>query len=174
MNYQIRVKEVRVINPDGVQLGVMQTDEAVRLAKDLGYDLVEVAPGARPPVCRIIDFGKFKYEQKKKLHQAKRHQTTMQIKEVKLRPTTEEHDLQVKLKNIFRFLEEGDKAKVTMCFRGREIAYHARGRAIMDRISKELEGHTIIDQPCKMEGRSLIMIFAPSKGRAKEEEKGSA
>ncbi len=153
----------------------MSVPEALRLARELGYDLVEVSPKAQPPVCRIIDYGKFKYEQKKRVHEARKHQTYIQIKEVKLRPSIDEHDLQVKIKHVFRFLSEGNRAKVVVVFRGREISYQQPGRQIMERIAKELEEHAIVEQTPKMEGRNLVMIFSPSsKVRPKVEEKGEA
>ena len=126
-------------------------------------DLVEVAPNSSPPVCRVMDYGKFRYQQSKKLQVAKKHQATIQLKEIRLRPKTEEHDLQVKLRHIKRFLEENNKVKVTMMFRGREIAYTDMGRKIMEGILSELEENGVIDQHPKLEGRSMVMIVTPKK-----------
>ena len=126
-------------------------------------DLVEVSPNSSPPVCRIMDYGKFRYQQSKKLQVAKKHQAVIQLKEIRLRPKTEEHDLQVKLRHIRRFLEESNKVKVSMMFRGREIAYTEIGRKIMVSLMKELEDIAIIDQQPKLEGRNMVMIVAPKK-----------
>ena len=127
-------------------------------------DLVEVAPGAEPPVCRIMDYGKFRYQQNKKLQDAKKTQTIIQVKEIRLRPKTEEHDLQVKIKHIKKFLEQQDKVKVSMMFRGREIAYTEIGRKIMEEVREALSDVGVIDQHPKLEGRNMIMIIAPKKG----------
>jgi translation initiation factor IF-3 len=133
------------------------------VASEAGMDLVEVAPTSSPPVCRIMDYGKFRYQQSKKLQVAKKHQAVIQLKEIRLRPKTEEHDLQVKLRHIRRFLEESNKVKVSMMFRGREIAYTEIGRKIMASLLKELEDIAIIDQQPKLEGRNMVMIVAPKK-----------
>ena len=133
------------------------------MASEAGMDLVEVAPTSSPPVCRIMDYGKFRYQQSKKLQVAKKHQAVIQLKEIRLRPKTEEHDLQVKLRHIRRFLEESNKVKVSMMFRGREIAYTEIGRKIMASLLKELEDIAIIDQQPKLEGRNMVMIVAPKK-----------
>jgi translation initiation factor IF-3 len=159
----IRTEKVRVIAPDGAQLGVLLTVDALRKADDFGLDLVEVAPTADPPVCRIMDYGKFKYEQSKKAHDARKKQTVVRIKEVKVSPKTQDHDVQNKIKNIRRFLEGGDKTKVTMIFRGREITYTEIGRAILDTIVKGIEDIGTIEQQPTLEGRNMIMIVAPHK-----------
>ncbi len=159
----IRTEKVRVIAPDGAQLGILLTVEALRKADDFGLDLVEVAPTADPPVCRIMDYGKFKYEQSKKAHDARKKQTVVRIKEVKVSPKTQDHDVQNKIKNIRRFLEGGDKTKVTMIFRGREITYTEIGRAILDTIVKGIEDIGTIEQQPTLEGRNMIMIVAPHK-----------
>ncbi len=135
----IRVKDVRVISSDGEQLGVMLVRDAIKQAEDLGLDLVEVAPTANPPVCRIMDFGKYKYEMAKKAAESKKHQTVIVVKEIKLRPRTDDHDVEFKTNNIKRFLAEGNKVKVTVMFRGREMAHTSYGRAVLDRILKDIE-----------------------------------
>jgi translation initiation factor IF-3 len=156
---------VRVINADGEQLGILDTREAIRKAEELGLDLVEVAATAKPPVCRIMDFGKYKYELNKKAHDSKKHQTVITVKEVKMRPRTDEHDVQFKTNNIKRFLEEGNKVKVSIMFRGREMARTVQGRAILERITKDLEGVAIVEQPPRMEGNNMSMFLGQkSKG----------
>ena len=166
----IKAREVRVVASDGAQLGIMDLREAVRKAEDIGLDLVEVAPTAVPPVCRIMDFGKYKYELSKKANEAKKHQSMILVKEVKLRPRTDVHDVQFKMKNIIRFLEEGNKVKVTIMFRGREMAHQELGRKLLDRLVKDLEAVAVVEQMPKMEGRNMVMILGHKKG----EEKGSA
>ena len=161
MNDKIRALEVRVIGHDGQQLGIIPVRKALELAALEHLDLVEVAPNADPPVCKIMDYGKFKYQQNKRSQEAKKKQTVIQVKEVKIRPKTDEHDLQVKIRHIKRFLGQKDKAKVTMLFRGREIAYSDQGMKVLDRIKEELKEETVIEQQPKMEGRNLIMILAP-------------
>ena len=157
----IRTDKVRVIAPDGEQLGIITTDDALRRAEDFGLDLVEVAPTADPPVCRIMDYGKFKYQQSKKAHDARKKQSVMHIKEVKVSPKTADHDVQNKVKDIKRFLENGDKAKVTMIFRGREITYTEIGRKILDKIALEIVDIGTVEQKPTLEGRNMVMIIAP-------------
>ena len=159
INYQIKVKEVRVISADGEQLGILDTREAIRKAEELGLDLVEVAPTAKPPVCRIMDFGKYKYELAKKAHESKKHQSVIVVKEIKLRPRTDEHDIQFKMNNIKRFLEDGNKVKVTIMFRGREVAHTTYGRAVLDRIVNDLQNEAVIEQQPRMEGRNMSMLL---------------
>lgn len=149
-----------MIAPDGDQLGILLTVDALRKAEDFGLDLVEVAPTADPPVCRIMDYGKFKYQQSKKAHDARKKQNIMHIKEVKVSPKTEDHDIQNKVKHIRRFLENGDKAKVTMIFRGREITYIEIGRKILDKIALGIEDIGTIEQKPTLEGRNMVMIIA--------------
>ena len=161
MNEKIRAPEVRVIGHDGQQLGIIPIRKALELAAIEHLDLVEVAPNADPPVCKIMDFGKFKYQQNKRTQEAKKKQTVIQVKEVKIRPKTDEHDLQVKIRHIKRFLAQKDKAKVTILFRGREIAYSDQGMKVLERIKEELKDEIVIEQHPKMEGRNLIMILAP-------------
>ncbi len=159
----IRVREVRVITSEGEQLGVMQTRDAIRKAEELGLDLVEVAPSANPPVCRIMDFGKYKYEMSKKAHDSRKHQTVISIKEIKLRPRTDEHDINFKLNNIKRFLADGDKVKVSIMFRGREMAHQEQGRALLERLVKDLEKEAVIEQQPRMEGRNMFLMLGPKK-----------
>ncbi len=159
INYQIKVKEVRVISADGEQFGILDTREAIRKAEELGLDLVEVAPTAKPPVCRIMDFGKYKYEIAKKAHESKKHQSVIVVKEIKLRPRTDEHDIQFKMNNIKRFLEDGNKVKVTIMFRGREVAHTTYGRAVLDRIVNDLQNEAVIEQQPRMEGRNMTMLL---------------
>ncbi|MBA2253367.1 MAG: translation initiation factor IF-3 [Nitrospirales bacterium] len=161
VNREIRVREVRAIGPEGEQLGILPTPDALKKAQEGGYDLVEVAPTSQPPVCRIMDYGKYKYELSKKDHQSRRHQKSTQVKEIKLRPRTDKHDLEIKVRQIKEFLAEGNKTKVTVTFRGREMANQELGRAVMTSVVEQVtEAGTIEYQP-RMEGRSLIMIVAP-------------
>lgn len=161
VNQQIRAPEVLLIGADGKNEGVKSIKEALEYAAEANMDLVEVAPQANPPVCRIMDYGKFKYEQAKKQQEARRRQTTIQVKEVKFRPKIEQHDMEFKLKNVRRFLADNDKAKITMIFRGREMAHQDRGYAILQRIAEELADVAVVEQPPKQEGRTLSMIVAP-------------
>lgn len=150
-----------MIDPEGRQLGIMPLIEALRAAANADLDLVEVSPKSEPPVCRIMDFGKFKYQQSKKAHDAKKKQAIVHLKEVKLRPKTEEHDLEFKLRHIERFLKEGNKTKVTIVFRGREISHPDFGRQMMERIAEQTKEWGRIEQPPKFEGRNYVMVLAP-------------
>ena len=161
VNEKIRAPEVRVVNSEGKQLGIMPLKEAIRIAKEEDSDLVEVAPHSKPPVCKIMDFGKYKYQQSRKAHEAKKSQTVIQVKEVKIRPKTEEHDLQYKVRNIRRFLGDGNKAKVCVIFKGREIAHKEMGTQMLEKVVKEIEDVGIIEQKPKLEGRNMTMIIAP-------------
>lgn len=156
------VKEVMLIGKEGEPFGVKPFQEAMAMAEEVELDLVEVAPGESPPVCKILDYGKYKYKQNKKAHDAKKKQKIIHVKEVKLRPKTEEHDYQFKLKHVKRFIEAGDKAKVTIIFRGREMVHKHIGRAILDRITEDLGDMVLIEQPAHQEGRNMIMILAPN------------
>ncbi|MEA4858472.1 MAG: translation initiation factor IF-3 [Solidesulfovibrio sp.] len=160
-NHRIRAREVRVIADDGAQVGIIPTSEALRMAQEKGLDLVEVAPNADPPVCRIMDFGRFKYQQQKKLQEARKKATTVQLKEIKVRPKTDEHDYQTKLKHIRRFLEEGDRCKVTVFFRGREIVHKDRGQVILARVVVDLGELAKVEQEPRTEGRMMTMLLAP-------------
>jgi translation initiation factor IF-3 len=152
-----------VIAPDGSQLGILPTEQALQTAYSQNLDLVEVAPEARPPVCRIMDYGKFRYEQSKKAREAKKKQTVIELKEIKLRPKTEEHDFQFKARHAERFLQEGNKAKITMMFRGREMARMDRGRVILDRFVETLKEVCVVEQAPKVEGRNMTLILAPKQ-----------
>jgi translation initiation factor IF-3 len=144
-------------------LGVISLEEALAHAEKAGLDLVEVSPTAEPPVCKIMDYGKYRYKQSKKLHDAKKSQTVIHVKEIRLRPKTDEHDIQVKIKHIKKFLEKHDKVKISMVFRGREIAFTEIGRKLMDNIKNQLVDNSVIDQEPRLEGRSMVMIVSPKK-----------
>ena len=161
INQAIRATEVRVIGAEGDQLGVIPTSRALELAEQQQLDLVEVSPTAVPPVCRIMDYGKFKYQQSKKQQEAKKKQVHVQVKEVKLRPKTDDHDLAFKVKNVRRFLEEGNKAKVTLVFRGREITHMDIGRAVIERFATELADVAVVEVQPRVDGRNMFMIVAP-------------
>ncbi len=161
INREIRAREIRVIDSEGKQLGILPLVEALRVAANADLDLVEVSPKSEPPVCRIMDFGKFKYQQSKKAHDAKKKQAVVHLKEVKLRAKTEEHDLEFKLRHIERFLKEGNKTKVTIIFRGREITHSDLGKQMMGRIAEKAKEWGKIEQPAKFEGRNYVMILAP-------------
>ena len=163
LNEEITVPEVRLQGVDGEQLGIMSIRAALQMADEAGVDLVEIAPMAKPPVCRIMDYGKFKYQEQKRAHEAKLKQKQVQVKEVKLRPGTDENDYQIKLRNMIRFLEEEDKVKVTLRFRGREMAHQEFGMRQLERIKTDLEAVGQVEQMPKMEGRQMIMIVAPAK-----------
>ncbi|MDP1990934.1 MAG: translation initiation factor IF-3 [Syntrophales bacterium] len=163
INREIRAASVRVINMEGEQLGVITLTEALAEAAKAGLDLVEVSPTAAPPVCRIMDYGKFRYQQSKKVQVSKKSQTVIQVKEIRLRPKTEEHDLEVKIKHIRKFLDQHNKVKISMMFRGREIAYTDIGRKIMEDLKNTLADGCVIDQQPKLEGRNMIMIISPKK-----------
>ena len=163
INEEIRVREVRVTTAEGEQLGIMQVRDALQMAIEQNLDLVEVAPTARPPVCRIMDYGKFKYEQQKRDKEAKKKQKIVTIKEVKLRPNIEDHDFDVKKKNALRFLEDGDKVKVTIMFRGRELSHPELGRVLLVRMAKELADIANVERDPKLEGKNMIMILNPKQ-----------
>ncbi len=168
VNERIRVPEVRLIDDVGNQVGVVPTYQALQMARDKGLDLMEVSPNSRPPVCKILDYGKFKYEKKKKEHEAKKKQTVIKVKEMQLRPRTEEHDLEYKMKNMREFLEDGDKVKIVMMFRGREIAYVEDGHKMMREMAEKLKDVSTIEYEPKAEGKKLIMILAPAAGPKKK------
>ena len=172
INEEIRIREVRVTDANGEQLGIMLTRDALRLAEEQHLDLVEIAPKARPPVCRIMDFGKYRYEQQKREKEARKKQKVISIKEVKLRPNIEQHDFEVKLKNAQRFIEDGDKVKVTVMFRGRELSHPEIGTAILDKMSKALEGTVNVERTAKLEGKNMTMILSPKAQNAKKSKKG--
>ncbi len=177
MNEKIRVPEIRVIGADGEQLGIMPPEDALAQAREVGLDLVEVAPNSRPPVCRIMDYGRYKYEQKKKSKGQKSHAAS--LKEVKMRPGTDMHDLEFKLNNARRFLMDGDKVKVTVMFRGREMVHRDRGRDQLETVIKLLGNLAKVENPPRMEGRFLSMILVPDRegvaeAKKKAEEEGVA
>ena len=160
INDEIRAREVRVVSSTNEQLGIMLLRDALRMAGEQQLDLVEVAPTAKPPVCRIMDFGKFKYEQQKRDKEAKKKQKVFTLKEVKLRPNIEDHDYEVKKKNAQRFLEDGDKVKVTIMFRGRELSHPELGRQILVRMAADLKDIANVERDAKLEGKNMIMILA--------------
>jgi translation initiation factor IF-3 len=159
----ITTPQVRLIDAEGNQAGVVSIREALAKAQEAALDLVEIAPTAKPPVCRIMDYGKFLFEQNKKRHAAKKKQKQIQVKEIKFRPGTDEGDYQVKLRNLIRFLEEGDKAKITLRFRGRELAHQEIGMQLLKRVETDLAEHGVVEQFPKMEGRQMVMVLSPKK-----------
>ncbi|MCL6450494.1 MAG: translation initiation factor IF-3 [Acetobacteraceae bacterium] len=161
VNEAIRAREVRLIDVSGAQVGIVPLREALRIAYERALDLVEVAPTARPPVCRILDYGKFKYEQSKREREARRKQRLVDIKEVKMRPNIEDHDFGVKLRSTSRFLQEGNKVKVTIMFRGREIVHADLARQLLDRLCAEVQQVGLVERPARVEGRNMFMILAP-------------
>jgi len=165
LNDQITAPQVRLIGPEGDQLGIVPIEQAMEIAAEAGLDLVEVSPNAEPPVCRVMDYGKFRFEQNKKAQSARKKQKQIQVKEIKFRPGTEEGDYQVKLRNLKRFLEDGDKAKVTLRFRGREMAHQDLGRKLLERVEADLADYGVVEQRPKLQGRQMVMVFAPKKGK---------
>ena len=161
MNRQIRISPIRVIAADGSQLGIMEVDKALAIAEEQGFDLVEVAPMARPPVARIMDYGKFKFEQAKQARVAKKKQHVIQLKEVKFRPGIDEHDFETKTRHARRFLEEGNKVKVTLMFRGRQISHPELGKQVVDRVAQELADIAKIESDARLEGKAMTMILTP-------------
>jgi translation initiation factor IF-3 len=162
VNRQIRISPVRVITPDGEQAGIIPIEQAMSMAEEMGMDLVEVAPMARPPVCRIMDYGKYKYEEQRQAREARKRQHHVQIKEVKMRPGIEDHDFEFKTRHARRFLEEGNKVKLTMMFRGRQMAHPEFGRQVLDRVSSMLQDVSKVEQHPQLEGRSMVMVLAPT------------
>lgn len=163
MNDEIRAQSVRVIGPDGTQFGILPLGAALSEAEKASLDLVEVAPDSTPPVCRIMDYGKYRYQQSKKVHSAKKSQVIIQIKEIRLRPKTESHDFETKMKHVRRFLEQNNKVKVNMLFRGREIVYADLGRKLMEQVRAQVEELGQVEQEPKLEGRHMTMVIAPKK-----------
>ena len=161
VNDRIRAEEIRLIGADGENVGVVSPARAIEMAEEVGLDLVEISPNATPPVCKIMDFGKFKYEQQKREAEARKKQKTIEVKEVKFRPGTDTHDYEVKMRNVLKFLEGGDKVKITLRFRGREMAHQNLGRDLLERIAGDVEGVGRIENMPKMEGRQMIMIIGP-------------
>jgi translation initiation factor IF-3 len=161
VNEDIRVKEVRLVGPDGVQIGIKPTEEALKMAEDLDLDLVEVAPQANPPVCKIMDYGKFRYEQTVKMKEARKKQAVVTYKEMKMRPKIDKHDYEIKKKHIERFLNSGSKVKVTIMFRGREMSHTELGKNLLEKLAEELEELGTIESRPKLDGRNMQMIVAP-------------
>ena len=161
INRNIRAKDVRVIDPDGNQIGVIPTYKAIAVANDFGLDLVEISPNADPPVCKIMDYGRYKYELTKKKQEAKKKQSTVQLKEIKVRPKTGDHDLNTKINHIKKFIDRKDKVKVTVIFRGREITLTQQGRTLLEKIVQETEEIATVEQHPKFEGRTMVMVLAP-------------
>ncbi len=164
VNERVRAREVRLIDEDGKPIGVMSSGQALALARERNVDLVEVSPMAVPPVCKLMDWGRFKYEQAKKENEARKHQKTVELKEIRMRPRTDEHDLGVKVRKIEEFLGEGDKVKVSVIFRGREMAHPELGRVVLDRVIAELKGVAALERPPIMEGRMITMIVSRAPG----------
>ena len=165
MNAEITAPEVRLVGQEGEQLGIVPIFQAMKMAEEAEVDLVEIAPTAQPPVCKLMDFGKFKYREAKKAHETKLKQKQIQVKEVKFRPGTDEGDYKIKLRNLIKFLDEGDKAKVTLRYRGREMAHQEFGYRLIERVRNDLELYSVVEQFPKMEGRQLVMVLAPKKGK---------
>ena len=161
INSDIAAASIRLIGVEGENVGVVSIDEAMQMAENVGLDLVEISPDADPPVCKILDYGKFKYEAQKKKSEARKKQKTIDVKEIKMRPGIEEHDYQVKMRAMNRFLDSGDKVKVTLRFRGREMAHQELGAKVLERVQGDLEEQAKVDQFPKMEGRQMTMVLAP-------------
>jgi len=172
VNRRIRIPQVRVIDADGTQIGIMQTSEALALAQERGLDLVEVSPKARPPVCKIMDYGKYMYQLKKRAKEAKKRQHVTQVKEVKMRPKIEPHDYDFKCRHAREFFDDGDKVKFTIIFRGRELAHKELGRRVLERVAETLDDVAQVEVSIRSEGRSMTMVMAPSSGK-KARERGS-
>ncbi|MDE9451760.1 translation initiation factor IF-3 [Aliiroseovarius sp. Z3] len=161
VNERIKAPEIRLIGADGENVGVVTPAQAMLMAEDAGLDLVEISPNASPPVCKIMDFGKFKYEQQKRESEARKKQKTIEVKEVKFRPNTDTHDYNVKMRNVFKFLENGDKVKVTLRFRGREMAHQNLGRELLERVAEDTKDVGKVENMPKMEGRQMVMMIGP-------------
>lgn len=167
VNGRINAPKVRLISNDGQQIGIVPISDALRRAEEAGFDLVEISPNAEPPVCRIMDFGKFQYEESKRKHAAKRKQKQIQIKEVKFRPGTDVGDYQTKLRNLIRFLEEGDKTKITLRFRGRELAHQELGLEMLKRLEGDLKDYGTVEQYPRLEGKQMVMVLNPKPAAVK-------
>ena len=161
MNDRIRCPEVRLIGAEGENVGVVSPERALELAENAGLDLVEISPNAEPPVCKIMDFGKYKYEQQKRESEARKKQKIIEIKEIKFRPGTDTHDYDVKMRNVFKFLENGDKVKITLRFRGREMAHLNLGRELLERVAEDVQEMGKVENMPKMEGRQMTMMIGP-------------
>ncbi len=163
VNGRIRASEIRLIGAEGENIGVVSPDRAMMLAEEAGLDLVEISPNATPPVCKIMDFGKFKYETQKRESEARKKQKIIEVKEVKFRPNTDTHDYDVKMRNVFRFLEDGDKVKVTLRFRGREMAHQDLGRQLLERVADDTKELGKVESFPRLEGRQMVMMIGPSR-----------
>jgi translation initiation factor IF-3 len=163
INGEITAPQLRLVGDDGEQFGIVAIADALRMAEERNVDLVEIAPTAVPPVCKLMDYGKFRYREQKKAHEAKLKQKQIQVKEIKFRPSTDEGDYKIKVGKLIQFLDEGDKAKVTLRFRGREMAHQEFGVRLLERVRKDLEAHAIIEQFPRLEGRQMVMVLAPKK-----------
>lgn len=172
INEQIRAREVRLIDEVGGQLGIVNLRDALRIAAEKNLDLVNVAPTAKPPVCRIMDYGKYKYEQSKREKEARKHQKVIDIKEIRMTPNIEQHDFDTKVKAAIKFLQDGDKVKAAVRFRGREITHPAIGQAVLERLAKQLESYGVLERAPRLEGRNMIIIINPKQQM--ERDKGSA
>lgn len=161
INRQINISSVRLVDHNGNMLGVVATAEALRMAEAVGLDLVEVSPAASPPVCKILDYGKYKYEVQKKAHEARRKQKVIVVKEIKLRPTIDKHDLEIKMRHVVEFIEEGDKVRISMRFRGREMDHMNIGYQLLDRIQEQLKDVAKIESPPRSEGKQIVMLVGP-------------
>jgi len=161
VNEEIRVREVHLIDKEGANRGTVATAEAVRLAQEAGLDLVEIAPNANPPVCKLMDFGKFKYQEQKKAAEARKKQKVVEVKEIKFRPMIDDHDYDVKMRSMVRFFEDGDKVKVTLRFRGREMAHQDIGMQLLSRVKEDTGKLAKVEQEPRMEGRQMVMVLAP-------------
>ncbi|HHW04110.1 MAG TPA: translation initiation factor IF-3 [Thermoanaerobacterales bacterium] len=168
VNHEIKAKEVRVIDPNGQQLGIMSLKEALRHAQEAQMDLVKIVPDAKPPVCKIMDYGKFKYEQSKREKEARKNQRVINIKEIRMNPNIEEHDFQVRVKNALRFLKDGDKVKVTIKFRGREITHTKLGEDVLKKMADSVQEVGYIEKQPLIEGRNMVMILSPKQNKTKE------
>ena len=174
VNERIRIREVRLIDEEGQQVGVVPTFEALQMARDRGLDLVEVAPNAIPPVCRLMDYGKFRYEESRKERESRKNQHVVELKEVRIRPKIDDHDLETKGRNAAKFLDGGDKVKLTVLFRGREMAHPDIGRGLLDQLAEQLRPHGTVEQPPRMEGRTMTMFMNPLKRKLSQGEKEGA
>lgn len=166
VNERIRIREVRLIDDEGRQIGIIPTREALEMARERGLDLVEVAPNASPPVCRLMDYGKFRYEQSRKERDSRRNQHVIKLKEVRIEPKIGDHDLETKGRNAAKFLDGGDKVKLTVLFRGRSITHPELGKDLLDRLAEQLRDHGTIEQGARMEGRTMTMTLAPARQKA--------
>ena len=161
INEDIRVREVHLIDKDGANRGTVPIADALRLAQESGLDLVEIAPNSKPPVCKVLDFGKYKYHEQKKAAEARKKQKVVEVKEIKFRPMIDDHDYDVKMRSMVRFFEEGDKVKVTLRFRGREMAHQELGTRLLDRVKEDMSRFAKVEQDARFEGRQMVMVLAP-------------